>query len=60
MISFQTTTVLFMLFVEETLEKLGPTLEERFKGSVCRIITNGYAIPGWKPDWIAPILDLKI
>lgn len=57
---FSECTVLTMFFVEETLEKLRPTLEERFKGSGCRIITNGYAIPGWKPDWVEPILDLKI
>jgi hypothetical protein len=57
---FSECTVLTMFCVEETLEKLRPTLEERFKGSRCRIITNGYAIPGWKPDWIEPILDLKI
>lgn len=57
---FSDCTVLTMFFVEDALEKIRPTLEDRFKGSGCRIITNGYAIPGWKPDWIEPILDLKI
>jgi hypothetical protein len=57
---FSDCTVLTMFFVEDTLEKLRPTLEETFKGSGCRIVTNGYAIPGWEPDWVEPVLDLKI
>jgi len=40
-------TVLTMYFVEEALLRLRPMLERALSGSGCRVVTNGYAMPGW-------------
>jgi hypothetical protein len=53
-------TVLTMYFVEEGLLKIKPYLEQHLWGSGCRIVTNGYAMPGWEPDWVEVCLGLKM
>jgi len=41
-------TILTMYFVEDGLLKIRPALEEALAGSGCRVVTNGYAMPGWE------------
>lgn len=40
-------TIITMYFVQDALQKIRPMLEERLAGKKCRIITVGYAMPGW-------------
>jgi len=53
-------TVLTMYFVEDALLKIKPTLERHLGGSPCKIVTVGYEMNGWVPDWEEVILGLKI
>lgn len=53
-------TVLTMFFVEDALQKIKPLLEEKFAGTGCRIVANGYAVKGWKPKWKEFVLGLPI
>lgn len=53
-------TVVTMYFVEEALDRIRPMLEAKFAGTNCRIVTNGYAMSGWQPDWIENVLGLPI
>lgn len=53
-------TVLTMYFVEDALLRLKPTLERHLAGSPCKIVTVGYGMQGWEPDWEEVCLGLKI
>jgi len=53
-------TILTMYFVEEALEKIKPLIEKHLLGSSCRIITIGYQVGGWQPQWSEVILGLSI
>lgn len=53
-------TVLTMYFVEDALLKIKPALERHLGGSPCKIVTVGYEMHGWVPDWEEVILGLKI
>jgi hypothetical protein len=60
----QESTVITMYFITEALIQLRPLLEESFAkandGKICRIVCCGYAMPGWKHQWMETILDLPI
>ena len=53
-------TVLTMFFVEDALDQLKPLLEKHLLGKDCRILTIGYQINGWDPEWVEAVLGLSI
>jgi len=59
-VPFRECTVLTMYFVEEALQQLKPHLERHLGDTNCRIVTTGYTMPGWEPDWIEVCLGLNL
>jgi hypothetical protein len=56
-----TCTVITMYFVHNALDQLKPYLESLFGGNEnVRIITIGYEMRGWEPDWAERVLDLTV
>jgi hypothetical protein len=53
-------TVMTMYFVEDALVKMKPLLEKYLVGSDCKVVTIGYAMKGWEPQWAESILGLTV
>ncbi len=53
-------TIMTMYFVEDALAKMKPILEKYLLGSDCKIVTVGYAVRGWEPQWAESILGLTV
>eukprot|EP00559_Dactyliosolen_fragilissimus_P007824 CAMPEP_0184864278 /NCGR_PEP_ID=MMETSP0580-20130426/14382_1 /TAXON_ID=1118495 /ORGANISM="Dactyliosolen fragilissimus" /LENGTH=269 /DNA_ID=CAMNT_0027362989 /DNA_START=156 /DNA_END=965 /DNA_ORIENTATION=+ len=53
-------TVLTMYFVEDALQQLKPIIERSVGNTDMRIITVGYQMHGWEPEWVENILGLQV
>lgn len=53
-------TIVTMYFVEEALQKIKPMLEQQLFRTGCRVITCGYDIDGWEPNWVEIVLGLPV
>lgn len=53
-------TVMTMYFVEDALQKIKPLIERNLLGSKCKVVTIGYAMKGWEPQWAEVILGLTV
>lgn len=53
-------TVVTAYLVEDALRALRPTLRRQLGGTGCRVVTCGYAVDGWEPDWVDNVLGLPL
>ena len=53
-------TIVTMYFVSPALQLLRPYLASLFGGKDVRVITVGYPMEGWEPDWAERVLDLTV
>jgi hypothetical protein len=57
--SMKDATIITMYFVQDALKKLKSKLE-MMTSDGCRVVSCGYAMPDWEPDYVEVILDLPI
>jgi hypothetical protein len=56
----QQATVVTMYFVDTALERLRPLLEKKLVGKSCRVVTCGYAMPGWESSVDEVVLGMEL
>lgn len=59
-LKIQQATIITMYFAEEALRKFRPVLERKLAGRVCKILTCGYEMPGWRSRVSEVVLGTQI